>query len=254
MTKKALQVREVARLSRVTVRTLHHYEKLGLLVPSSRSRAGYRLYNEADLLRLQQILIHRELGFPLKEIKALLDEPEFDHRAALERQRVQLEARVGELSQMIEAVDLALAALDDEDVDLKGLFEGFDPSEYDDEVEARWGDSDAYREAKNRSQGYSKDDWQVVKEEQDVLMRRMAALLHDGLAPESTRAIAVAEEHRLYIDRWFYPCSRDMHVGLAEMYVSDPRFAKTFERHAEGLAAFFAGAIRANRAREGALE
>src|SRR5262245_46166947 len=105
-------VSQVSRLARLSVRALHHYDEIGLLTPSARSEAGYRLYSEADLERLQQILFFRELAFPLEEIRKILDDPGFDRRAALLMQRTLLEERAGQTRALIAAVDRALAALD----------------------------------------------------------------------------------------------------------------------------------------------
>ena len=249
MGSKLYQVQEVAGIARITVRTLHHYDAIGLLTPSGRTRAGYRLYSDTDLLRLQQILIHRELGFSLKEIKRLIDAPDFDYRGALWRQKELLRQRAADVAAMVRSVDAALAALDEKEIDMKEIFEGFDPKKHEQEAEKRWGDTDAYRESNARTESYSEADWREIKAQQDQLMKKMAAELNRGAPSDSEAAMKVAEDHRRYIDRWFYPCDHQMHAGLAEMYVSDERFATTFEAHAEGLARFFAAAVRANAAR-----
>lgn len=249
MSDEKYRVKELARLAGVTVRTLHYYHEIGLLPPSSRTDAGYRLYDADDLLRLQQILIGRELGLSLEQIRESLDDPSFDHRAALLRQREQLERRVRDARAMLRAVDEALSALKGEnDMDPKTLFDGFDPSDHDEEVRERWGDSSAYAESSRRTKTYTKDDWTRIKGEAESIMVRMAEHLRAGAAADSEGPTTVAEEHRLHIDRWFYPCSPSMHAGLAEMYVADDRFAASFEKHANGLAPFFAAAIRANSA------
>src|SRR5689334_2048585 len=110
-TKRTYKVKEVARIAGISVRALHHYDEIGLLVPSGRTGAGYRLYDQDDLLRLQQIVIGRELGMPLEEIRRSLDEPGFDRRAALEKQRAELAVRAERATAMLRAVDQALAAL-----------------------------------------------------------------------------------------------------------------------------------------------
>lgn len=112
-TRRTYRVKEVASLSGVSVRALHHYHELGLLVPSSRSGKGYRLYTDDDLLRLQQILIGRELGMPLEAIRRSLDDPNFDRRAALEKQRAELAARASRTEAMLRAVDAALERLEE---------------------------------------------------------------------------------------------------------------------------------------------
>ena len=132
----------------VSVRTLHHYDAIGLLVPQLRTAAGYRVYTDADLFRLQQILIGRELGLPLEEIRRALDDPRFDRKTALLDQRERLIARVRQSEAMIRAIDAALDALQDSRkkgaMKMEDLFEGFDPSRYEDEARHRWGTSEAF--------------------------------------------------------------------------------------------------------------
>src|SRR5512135_2408490 len=140
-------VGEVAELTGVTVRTLHHYDEVGLLVPSGRSDAGYRLYSYEDLMRLQEIVVWRALGFPLAEISAMLDDPDYDRLRALTRQRELIDGELERLGALRRALDAALdAERNGTRVMETTMFEGFDPSEYDDEVRERWGHTEAYRE------------------------------------------------------------------------------------------------------------
>ncbi|MFN8222477.1 MAG: MerR family transcriptional regulator [Gaiellales bacterium] len=245
------RVAELARLSGVSVRTLHHYDEIGLLVPSRRTEAGYRLYTEQDLLRLQQILLHRELGLSLDEIRLWLDEPGFDVRGALRDARAELSARAASAERMVRAIDVALARLDTRTGghivnEPTELFDGFDPAAYEEEAEARWGDTASWAESRRRTAGYTNDDWAALASEQASIYDDVAALLVAGAEPSSAAAKAVAERHRLSIDRWFYPCSRAMHAELAAGYDADPRFAATMDRHGEGVTAFLAAAMRAN--------
>jgi len=235
----------------VSVRTLHHYDAIGLLVPSGRSDAGYRLYDDEDLLRLQQILIGRELGLTLEAIGRGLDDPAFDRRQALREQRQQLERRADETAEMIRAVDRALDVIErhERNSDMKQLFAGFDASKYEAEAETRWGDTEAYQESKRRTARYGAEDWQRFGAEQAALMSDAFALLSAGEPPDSPAAMAVAERHRLAIDRWFYPCSLAMHRGLSELYENDARFAANIDKHGAGLTAFLVAAIRANAER-----
>src|SRR5688572_18251324 len=127
MVESGWTVGQLAELARVTVRTLHHYDEIGLLVPSGRSRAGYRLYAEADLRRLHQILLFRELGFTLEAIQQLLDDPDFDRRQALEKQRELLAERLGQTEAILRGIDRALAELNGEGaMKSEELFEGFE--------------------------------------------------------------------------------------------------------------------------------
>jgi len=250
MSVRSYRVKDVARVAGVTVRTLHHYDNIGLLVPSARSEAGYRLYSEDDLLRLQQILLGRELGLPLEAIRRTLDDKAFDREKALLEHRNRLLARAEQTEAMILSVDRALETLKGErKMDARELFGGFDPAKYETEVERRWGDTDAYREAARRTGRYSRGDWERIRAEDASLMNSLAEKLAEGAGPGDEGVLALAERHRLHIDRWYYPCSHSMHVGLAEMYVADDRFKARFEQHGEGLAGFLAEAIRANAAR-----
>jgi len=259
MTKgRTYQVKEVALLTGMSVRALHHYDEIGLLVPSTRTGSGYRLYDDGDLLRLQQILIGRELGMPLEEIKRSLDDPDFDRRAALERQRKELAARADRTAAMLRAVNAALATLTDEGgrtmkemskEEITVLFDGFDPSLYEDEVKQRWGKTDAYKESAQRTSKYTQADWERYKAESHAIMTDAARLFHSGASAEGDEAMAVAERHRLSLDRWFYPCAPEMHAGLAEMYEADARFAKSIDQYASGLTAWWSAAIRANAGR-----
>ena len=246
-------VGEVAALARVTVRTLHHYDRIGLLVPSRRAESGYRLYGYADLERLRQILLLRELGFGLDAIGQMLDAGAYDQRRALIAQRELLRERQRRTESIIAGVDRALEAMEEKRPMAKAeMFEGledFDHEQYEDEARERWGKTDAYKESMRRTRRYTKDDWTRIKAEAEDVMARLAALLGEGAEAASRSARALAEEHRCHIDRWFYPCSHQMHAGLADMYTADPRFTEHFEKRGEGLAAFFREAILANAAR-----
>jgi MerR family transcriptional regulator, thiopeptide resistance regulator len=240
-------VGEVAELAHVTVRALHHYDELGLLSPGGRSEAGYRLYSYADLARLQEILIWRRLGFSLAEIRSLLDDPGYDREGALQRQRLLIEREIGRLGTLADAVDAAIAAHRNGAPQKETtMFEGFDPSEYEDEARERWGDTDAYQESTRRAQRYGEADWAEIRREAEEIVHELAALLRAGEPADGERARGLAERHRRHISRWFYPCPPEMHRGLGEMYVADERFAGNYEREAEGLARYFRDAINAN--------
>ncbi|MEH0933770.1 MerR family transcriptional regulator [Micromonospora psammae] len=246
----AYTVGQVAKAGRVTVRTLHHYDEIGLLSPSGRTAAGYRRYDDADLERLQLIRYYRELGFPLDEIAAILDDPAADPAAHLRRQRELLTGRIGKLQEMVAAIELAMEArrmgvqLTPEE--RFEVFGDFDPDAHAEEAEQRWGDTDAYRESNRRVAGYSKEDWLRHKAENEDWARRLTAVLASGAPADSPEAMALAEEHRQIIVRWFYDCSYEMHTGLADMYLADPRFTEYYEKIAPGLAAYLSEAIHAN--------
>jgi len=247
-------VGEVAASAGVTVRMLHHYDDIGLLSPSGRSGAGYRLYDHEDLFRLQRILAYRDLGLALDKIAAILDDPDVDPVDHLRRQHQLLRARREELTRTIDALEKTMQArklgiqLDPDEV--FEIFGEDDPTRHADEVEQRWGGTDAYRESRQRASTYAKSDWQRIKAEAEDHNRRLVAALHAGHAPDSSEAMDLAEEHRQHISRWFYDCPPAMHRSLGEMYVADPRFATTYENLAPGLAQWVHDAWAANAARQ----
>ncbi len=246
-------VGEVARLTGVTVRTLHHYDEIGLLSPSGRTAAGYRRYAESDLARLQQILTYRELGFPLEEIGEILADQDADALSHLRRQHALLVARMERLRKMIDAVEFMMEAqqmgIQLTPEERFEVFGDFDPDQYADEVEQRWGGAEAYRESQRRAATYTKDDWVRIKSETDDLYREFAEAMRAGVPAGSEQAMDLAEAHRQQISQWFYDCSYEIHRGLAEMYVTDERFTRNLDQYAPGLAAYLREAILANAAR-----
>lgn len=243
-------VGQVAGFAGITVRTLHHYDEIGLLVPGGRTYAGHRRYTDADLDRLQQILFYRELGFPLEEVAALLDDPAVDAREHLRRQHDLLTARIEKLQKMAEAVEHAMEArtmgiqLTPEE-----RFEVFgdnDPEKYRDEAEARWGDTEAYAESQRRAATYTKEDWKRIQAEVDDWQERYAALMAAGEQPSGGAAMDLAEEHRQHITRWYFEVPYEMHRCFAEMYVSDERFKAFYDAVRPGLAEHLRDAILAN--------
>jgi DNA-binding transcriptional MerR regulator len=246
-------VGEVARLSGVTVRTLHHYDRIGLVRPSGRTSAGYRDYDVHDLDRLQQVLVYRELGFPLEEVATLLDDPDADPAAHLRRQHRLLRERLEHTRAMVAAVEkemearqMGISLTPEERFE---VFGGDFSDEYQAEAEERWGDTEAWTQSQRRTAAYSKEDWLRIKAEADDVQQRFAAVMRSGAAADSATAMDVAEEHRQHITRWFYDCPPEMHAGLGRMYVEDERFTATYERTAPGLAQYVSTAVQANAAR-----
>ncbi|MGK5738545.1 MerR family transcriptional regulator [Micromonospora sp. URMC 103] len=246
----AYTVGQVAKLAGVTVRTLHHYDEIGVLSPSGRSAAGYRRYDDADLERLQLVRYYRELGFPLEEIAAILDDPAADPAAHLRRQHELLTVRIKRLQEMVTAIEFAMEA---KKMDIRltpeerfEVFGDFDPDAHAEEAEQRWGGSEAYRESNRRVSRYGRDDWLRFRQENDDWARRMVAVLASGAPADSPEARDLAEEHRQIISRWFYECSYEIHTGLADMYLADERFTAHYESLAPGLTAYLSEAIHAN--------
>lgn len=246
---RALTVGEVASLAGVSVRTLHHYDAIGLLSPAARSDAGYRLYGEGDLARLHQILAYRELGFELDAIAQLLTEPadEVEH---LRRQEALLNARLERLLAMRRDVRKQMEArkmgIELDPKEMLEVFGDHDPTQHAEEAKERWGDTDAYRQSQARTKRYTKDDWLRIQQEGEEVESRLAELMRQGVPATDARALEAAEAHRQLISRNFYDCGYDIHRGLAQMYLADPRFTRYYEQRAEGLARYVSEAIIAN--------
>lgn len=249
-----MNVGEVAALAGVTVRTLHHYDRIGLLSPSGRTSAGYRQYAPADLDRLHRVLVYRELGFPLEEVATLLDDPAADPAEHLRRQHRLLLDRVERARAMVAAVEKEMEAMDmGISLTPEERFEVFgehDPAQHEAEAEERWGDTEAWQESQRRTRGYTKEDWLRVKAEGEDVERRFAEALRDGVPADSERAMDLAEEHRQQISRNYYDCPPEMHAALGRMYVEDERFTAHYEQVAPGLARYVSGAVQANAARQ----
>ena len=247
-------VGQVADFAAVTVRTLHHYDEIGLLVPSERTYAGHRRYNDTDLDRLQQILFYRELGFPLDEVAALLDDPDTDPRAHLRRQHELLTARIEKLQKMAAAVEQAMEArrmgINLTPEERFEVFGDKDPGQYAEEAEQRWGGTEAYAESQRRAAGYTKEDWKRLQAEVDDWSERYTALVAAGEPAAGQAAMDMAEEHRQHVSRWFFEVPYQMHRCFAEMYVSDERFKAHYDAMRPGLAEHLRDAILANAARQ----
>jgi len=248
-------VGRLAKLAGVTVRTLHHYDEIGLLSPHGRTTSGYRVYSEGDLERLQQILFYRELGFPLEQIATILDDPDTDSLGHLRRQHALLLKRSGQLAEMIAAVEKAMeAAQVGINLTPEERFEVFgehDPDRYAVEAEERWGETEAYKQSRRNSASYSKEQWKEIVAAQQGNGARLGAALREGVPATSEAAMDLAEEHRQVIDRWFYQCGYAMHRKLGEMYLDDARFTEYYDAIEPGLAGYVRAAIDANAARHG---
>jgi MerR family transcriptional regulator, thiopeptide resistance regulator len=247
-------VGQVAERSGVTVRTLHHYDEIGLLRPSRRSASGYRLYTDEDLVRLQHVVVYRRLGFSLEDVAVLLDDPEADVAGHLRRQRAAVMSRLDELGELVTAIDRALEAevsgIRLTPAEQRELFgEGY-KEEYQEEARERWGDTEAWRQAQQRTSQYTKADWQAMKAEMDDIHGRFVAARQAGEPADGPAAVDAAEAHRQHITRWFYDCPAEMHACISDMYVSDPRFTKTYEDIAPGLAQYVRDAVHANAERQ----
>ncbi len=244
-----LTVGQVAEQFDITVRTLHHYDEIGLLRPSERSLAGYRLYTDDDLMRLQHVVVYRRLGFALEEIQLLLDHPESVEQH-LRRQRAAVAHRLDEMRELVMAIDRALekerSGMKLTKEEQKELFGDGYSDEYAAEAEQRWGDSEAWKQSKRRTDSYTKEDWIAIKAEMEGVATAFVDAKRAGLPADSPQAMDAAEAHLRQINERFYDATHDFHRSLGDMYLADPRFTKTYEDQEEGLAQYVRDAIHAN--------
>lgn len=255
MEQETWTVGRIAEQLSVSVRTLHHYDEIGLLRPSERTYAGYRLYTTADLGRLQAVVGYRRLGFGLDEIAVLLEADEESLVDHLRRQRDVVRSRAAELSELAATIERALErAMSDRPAtreEMKEVFgDGFDDA-HEAEAEVRWGRTDAWAQSQARTRRYTKADWEEVKKEAAQVSSAFVTAMESGEPATSAAAMDAAEAHRRHLHERFYDVSYDVHRGLAVLYLADPRFARTYEELAPGLAQYVHDAIVANAERYG---
>ncbi|MDT4929138.1 MAG: MerR family transcriptional regulator, thiopeptide resistance regulator [Pseudonocardiales bacterium] len=251
MTNDGYSVGDVADLAHVSVRTLHHYDEIGLLRPTDRTAAGHRRYSATDLQRLREILFYRELDFGLDEIASLLTDSADGIDERLRSQHRMLRERIQRHQQLLvaiekemEARDMGISLTPEEQFEVFGTDQV--GGEWADEADERWGDTAAYQESQRRTAAYTKDDWAALKAESDAGLRNYADAMRGGTPATSPVAMALAEVNRQFITRWFYDCGYDVQRGLAEMYIADERFRKTYDDVEPGLAQYVHDAIVAN--------
>ncbi|NDU75765.1 MerR family transcriptional regulator [Actinomadura sp. DSM 109109] len=249
MVEEDLTVGRAAALAGVTVKTLHHWDAVGLVRPSGRTAAGYRVYSAEDVARMHRVLVYRELGLPLAEIGRLLDDPGTDAREHLRRQRAQLVERIARLQKTVSSVDRMMEALDagmrltpEEQIAIFG--DGWRPS-WVEEAGERWGGTAQWAQYAERAAGMEPDDWREVAAETNALEADLAAAKNAGVAPGSAEANALAERHRALLSRYF-DCTHAMQVCLGRTFADDPGFAAHYDAAAPGLAAWLRDAVFAN--------
>jgi DNA-binding transcriptional MerR regulator len=243
------KVKEVADMVGISVRMLHHYDKIGLLKPESTTPAGYRLYNDKDLERLQQILFFKELDFSLQEIKEIMDSPGFDKKKALKSHKNLLLKKKERLEKIINTVNNTIKSIEGEiDMSKKDMFEGFDMTEierhkekYAKETEEKYGNTDAYKESQKKTSSYDKNDWAIIQKEADEIYRKIGSNMDKS--PEDNEVQELVEEWRNHITKYYYNCTPEIFRGLGDMYVYDERFTENIDKYGKGLANFLRDAM-----------
>ena len=232
-------IKEFAEFTGVSVRTLHYYDEIGLLRPASIDKVtGYRFYNEASLIRMQEILFYRELDFSLKSIGEILSSSSYDKGKALQEQKQLLILKKERLERLISVIDSAS----------KGeiVMNAFDNSEfeaYKAEAQERWGKTDAWQEHAEKTKNYSKDKWNSLAADMDVIMGEFAVCMKNGDAHDAEAAQNLVKKLQSHITANYYNCTAEILHGLGQMYVADERFKNNIDKHAAGTAEFISRAI-----------
>lgn len=246
------QINEISQLAGVSVRTLHHYDKIGLLVPDKQISNGYRIYTQDHVKRLQDIIFFKTLGFKLSEIGEMLTLDGYDRLFILNKHKSAIELRMNHLKKVLEAID---KTIDDEKGDYKmsdkERFESFDMDAidkhreaYKEETEAKYGGTDAYKQSQKKTKGYKKEDWKRVTEESNTIYKAFYELKNMGVPASDEKATELVVAWQDYITRNFYDCSKEILSGLADMYVMDQRFKDNIDANGEGIAQYMHDSIK----------
>ena len=241
-------VGQVSKLLGLSIRTLHHWEERGLVQPEGRSWQNYRLYSDADIARLEKIMIYRAIGMSLESIASLLD-TDADETSHLQRQRDLLVQKESELHQMVRAIDQLLEhamnkkALTIEEV-AQVLGEASFP-DYQKDAEEIWGDTEDWAISARKTADMTRGDWETMKEQMARVEAALVEAMNRGVRPGSPEANELAEAHRRLISR-FFPVTHAKQVLISRGYVSDPRFTEHYETQGAGLAAWLKAIIDAN--------
>jgi len=238
-----VRINEVAKLIGLTVRTLHYYDEIGLLHPSSMTEGGYRIYNNDDMETLQQILFFRELDFPLADIKEIMTNQHYDRVEALTKHKELLLQKRNRLNGLITLVENTIKG------DNTMSFKEFDLTEieknrnkYAAEVKERWGNTDAYKESESKTAKYDEQQWNFLNVEGDNILKMFGD--NRNIAPECEKAQQLVEQWQTYIIANFYHCSKEILSCLGLMYINDKRFTENIDKKGKGTAEFMAKAIK----------
>lgn len=243
------KVKEVSDMVGLSVRMLHHYDKINLLKPDHLTEAGYRQYSEEDLTKLQQILFLRELDFSLEAIKEMMLNPGYDRVEILSKQQMLLEQKIQRLLRIVDNIELTKKKMArGEKMSNEERFDGFDTKEieahiekYAEEVKKSWGNGDAYIQAAKRTAHYSAEDHKRIMKESNLIYQELVGLMDRDVSNDRVQTLVGAL--RQGITDHYYDCTLEIFSGLGQMYIDDPRFTKNLDKHGEGFARYLSEAI-----------
>lgn len=236
-----MNIREFATLTGVSVRTLHHYHSIGLLPPDKIEINGYRVYGEQALARMQQILLYRELDFPLHVIQDILAAPDYDKREALAHQKQLLLLKRERLNNIITMLDCMEKG---ETIMNYNAFDNKKIDAYKQEVKQRWGHTAAYKEYAQKVNASTPAEQNSMADGLNEIFSAFAQLKNKRCSPADPAATDLAKQLQDFITRTQYTCTDEILLCLGEMYVADQRFRATIDRHGEGTASFVRDVIQ----------
>lgn len=237
-----LKINEVAKITGITVRTLHYYDEIGLLIPNEITDSGYRIYNEDALETLQQILFFRELDFSLRDIKEIIKNPHYNKSEALIKHRELLLQKRSRLDNLITLLDNTIKG------EKAISFKEFDISEietnkkrYALEIKERWGNTEIYKESEEKTSSYDETQWKIISGDGGDILKAFGEIRNSS--PNIQHAQNLVKQWQEYITKNFYKCTKEILSCLGLMYISDERFLKNIDKNGEGTAEFMAKAI-----------
>lgn len=237
-------IQQLAGMSGVSVRTLHYYDEIGLLRATRNPKNGYRIYNENDVLHLQQILFYRALEMSLEEIEKVLQAKDFSLLKSLYKQKMLLEKKQGNLKKIVRTIEKTIERIEQNNtMNDEELFEGLDKetmAAYEAEAKERWGNTDFYKQSQKNVEKMGKEGLQKVMDEGKVILVELLAVMDHDVAHEDVQKIV--HKHFMHLHHFYTP-TLELYCGLAQMYVQDPRFTEFYERITPGLAKFLSGAM-----------
>ena len=238
-----MKINEVAKLSNTSVRTLHYYDEIDLLNPKSINSSGYRIYDGENIKKLQQIMFLKEMDFSLKEIKSILNDKNYNEEKAFLNHKDLLIKKRNRLNSLINLVDKYIQG---ENI---MSFKEFDMSEiettkaeYKKEVKERWGSTKAYKQSKERTSSYSKEQWEKINSENNRIFSSFADIRH--LDTSCERAQSLVTEWKEFINKYYYDCNNEILSSLSEMYINDERFKKNIDKFGDNTSIFISKAIK----------
>jgi len=237
-----LSISETANLFGISVRTLHYYDEIGLLKPSETSNAGYRYYTDEAIILLQQILFYRELDFPLKEIAAMLNNPQYDRQKALLNHHSLLVSKRERLDALIHLVEQTMGGKAMTKPKISSVPPPDLKRQYAEEARKRWGHTAEYAQSKQNEDSRPDSEQADAEKEADAIFSAFAKCRAE--APDSMPVQALVSKWKTHISRYYYPCTNEMLAQLGEMYVRDARFQKNLDQFGEGTAQLMRDAIR----------